>query len=80
MNRPIFALKRQIGLAETTALQHNRHKNGIPKWNPLSKGGSVQRFDTLKLNTKMAASVDDRLTLITFVLIGSHTGAVTGSV
>jgi hypothetical protein len=45
-----------------------------------SEGGSVQRFDTLNFNTKTAASVDARLTLITFVLIGSHTGAVTGSV
>ena len=60
-------------------MQHNRHKNGIPKWNPGSKGGSVQRFDTLKLNTNKATSVDVRLPLITFVLIGSHMGAVTGS-
>jgi len=50
-------------------------QNGLP----LSKGGSVQRFGMLKLNTKMAASVDAGLTLITFVLIGSHMGAVTGS-
>jgi hypothetical protein len=46
---------------------------------PLNKGGSVQRFGMLKLNTNMAASIDAGLTLITFVLIGSHTGAVTGS-
>jgi hypothetical protein len=46
---------------------------------PLDKGGSVQRFGMLKLNTNMAASVDAGLTLITLVLIGSHTGAVTGS-
>ena len=46
---------------------------------PLNKGGSVQRFGMLKLNTNMAASVDAGLTLITFVLIGSHMGAVTGS-
>lgn len=50
-------------------------QNGIP----LSKGGSVQRFGMLKFNTNMAVSVDAGLTLITFVLIGSHTGAVTSS-
>ena len=60
-------------------MQHNRHKNGIPKWNLDSKGGSVRRFKTLNLDTNMAASIDARLTLITFVLIGSHMGAVTGS-
>lgn len=46
---------------------------------PLNEGGSVQRFGMLKLNTNMAASIDADLTLITFVLIASHTGAVTGS-
>ena len=60
-------------------MQHKVGQLGSQIGNPVSEGGSVQRFGMLKLNTNMAASIDAGLTLITFVLIASHTGAVTGS-